>query len=154
MLKNEGWKGYLLTSAKWTQLMRESFGVRKSFIFMNEVDVKASFNSNSRLIRDWIYGAAVILKRQNRYLKNIIFQSEQNVRIGAILFLSLSGAAVILKRQNRYLKNIIFQSEQNVRIGAILFLSLSGAGVRAWTRIKILMIGVELNRPLDLASVC
>ncbi|HAG1890857.1 TPA: hypothetical protein G8W59_002858 [Salmonella enterica] len=119
MLKNEGWKGYLLTSAKWTQLMRESFGVRKSFIFMNEVDVKASFNSNSRLIRDWIYGAAVILKRQNRYLKIIIFQSEQNVRIGAILFLSLSGA-----------------------------------GVRAWKRIKILMIGVELNRPLDLASVC
>ncbi|EGB0328411.1 TPA: hypothetical protein ACIVON_004872 [Salmonella enterica subsp. enterica serovar Poona] len=119
VLKNEGWKGYLLTSAKWTQLMREGFGVRKSFIFMNEVDVKASFNSNSRFIRDWIYGAAVILKRQNRYLKIIIFQSEQNVRIGAILFLSLSGA-----------------------------------GVRARKRIKILMIGVELNRPLDLASVC
>ncbi|HFZ9112107.1 TPA: DUF2913 family protein [Salmonella enterica subsp. diarizonae serovar 50:k:z35] len=51
VLKNEGWKGYLLTSAKWKALRRESFGARENFIFMNEADVKVSFNSNGRLIR-------------------------------------------------------------------------------------------------------
>lgn len=51
VLKNEGWKGYMLTSAKWKALRRESFGARENFIFMNEADVKVSFNSNGRLIR-------------------------------------------------------------------------------------------------------
>lgn len=51
VLKNEGWKGYLLTSAKWKALRRESFGAGENFIFMNEADVKISFNSNGRLIR-------------------------------------------------------------------------------------------------------
>ncbi|EDC6299179.1 DUF2913 family protein [Salmonella enterica subsp. enterica serovar Newport] len=51
VLKNEGWKGYLLTSAKWKALRRENFGDKENFIFMNETDVKVSFNSNGRLIR-------------------------------------------------------------------------------------------------------
>lgn len=51
VLKNEGWKGYLLTSAKWKALRRESFGAKENFIFMSEADVKVSFNSNGRLIR-------------------------------------------------------------------------------------------------------
>ncbi|EEI4450204.1 DUF2913 family protein [Salmonella enterica subsp. enterica serovar Braenderup] len=51
VLKNEGWKGYMLTSAKWKALRRESFGAIENFIFMNEADVKVSFNSNGRLIR-------------------------------------------------------------------------------------------------------
>ncbi|EIV7690290.1 DUF2913 family protein [Salmonella enterica] len=51
VLKNEGWKGYLLTSAKWKALRRESFGAKENFIFMSEADVKVSFNSNGRLTR-------------------------------------------------------------------------------------------------------
>ncbi|EAO8184434.1 DUF2913 family protein [Salmonella enterica] len=50
VLKNEGWKGYLLTSAKWKSLRRENFGDKQNFIFMNETDVKVSFNSNGKLI--------------------------------------------------------------------------------------------------------
>ncbi|EEJ6656549.1 hypothetical protein R545_22525 [Salmonella enterica subsp. diarizonae serovar Rough:r:z] len=51
MLKNEGWKGYMLTPAKWKALKRESFGGRENLIFMNEEEIKISFNSNGGLIR-------------------------------------------------------------------------------------------------------
>ncbi|EAX5864792.1 DUF2913 family protein [Salmonella enterica] len=51
ILKNEGWKGYLLTSAKWKALRRESFGDGENLIFMDDDEVKISFNSNGRLIR-------------------------------------------------------------------------------------------------------
>ncbi|EBH8951118.1 DUF2913 family protein [Salmonella enterica] len=51
MLKNEGWKGYMLTPAKWKALRRESFGGRENLIFMNEEEIKISFNSNGGLIR-------------------------------------------------------------------------------------------------------
>ncbi|ENU7738060.1 DUF2913 family protein [Salmonella enterica] len=51
MLKNEGWKGYMLTPAKWKALMSESFGGRENLIFMNEEGIKISFNSNGGLIR-------------------------------------------------------------------------------------------------------
>ncbi|EIR4881507.1 DUF2913 family protein [Salmonella enterica] len=50
ILKNEGWKGYMLTSAKWKALRRESFGDRENLIFMNEEEIKISFNSNGGLI--------------------------------------------------------------------------------------------------------
>ncbi|EDT1338819.1 DUF2913 family protein [Salmonella enterica subsp. enterica serovar Enteritidis] len=51
MLRNKGWNGYLLTPAKWKMLRRENFGDRENLIFMNEADVKISFNSNGELIR-------------------------------------------------------------------------------------------------------
>ncbi|EIT6900499.1 DUF2913 family protein [Salmonella enterica] len=51
ILKNEGWKGYMLTPAKWKTLRREGFGDRENLIFMNEEEIKISFNSNGGLIR-------------------------------------------------------------------------------------------------------
>ncbi|ENB7844739.1 DUF2913 family protein [Salmonella enterica subsp. enterica serovar Newport] len=50
ILKREGWKGYLLTPAKWKQLKREKIGDRDNLIFMDEGEVKISFDHNGRLI--------------------------------------------------------------------------------------------------------
>lgn len=49
ILKNEGWKGYLLTPAKWKILKRETFGEEENLIFMDESAVKISFDLNGRL---------------------------------------------------------------------------------------------------------
>ncbi|WP_346190205.1 DUF2913 family protein [Citrobacter braakii] len=49
ILKNVGWKGYLLTPAKWKILKRETFGEDKNLIFMDESAVKISFDLNGRL---------------------------------------------------------------------------------------------------------
>ncbi|EJJ8281327.1 DUF2913 family protein [Salmonella enterica] len=51
ILKNEGWKGYMLTPAKWKALRRESTGGRENLIFMDEEEIKISFNNNGGLIR-------------------------------------------------------------------------------------------------------
>ncbi|ELP6559346.1 DUF2913 family protein [Salmonella enterica] len=51
ILKNEGWKGYMLTPAKWKALRRESSGGRENLIFMDEEEIKISFNNNGGLIR-------------------------------------------------------------------------------------------------------
>ncbi|EDV0068804.1 DUF2913 family protein [Salmonella enterica subsp. enterica] len=50
ILKNAGWKGYLLTPAKWNILKRENFGDEENLIFMNESAVKISFDLTGRLI--------------------------------------------------------------------------------------------------------
>ncbi|EDS7589467.1 DUF2913 family protein [Salmonella enterica subsp. diarizonae] len=49
ILKNVGWKGYLLTPAKWKILKRETFGEDKNLIFTDESAVKISFDLNVRL---------------------------------------------------------------------------------------------------------
>ncbi len=49
ILKNAGWKGYLLTPAKWKILRRETFGEEENLIFMDESTVKISFDLNGRL---------------------------------------------------------------------------------------------------------
>ncbi|EBH0782640.1 DUF2913 family protein [Salmonella enterica] len=51
ILKNEGWKGYMLMPAKWKALRRESTGGRENLIFMDEEEIKISFNNNGGLIR-------------------------------------------------------------------------------------------------------
>ncbi|HAV0157790.1 TPA: DUF2913 family protein [Salmonella enterica] len=51
ILKNTGWKGYLLTPAKWKILRRETFGEEENLIFMDESAVKISFDLTGRLIR-------------------------------------------------------------------------------------------------------
>lgn len=51
MLKNEGWKRYMLTPANWKELRREISGGRDNLIFMDEEEVKISFNNNGGLIR-------------------------------------------------------------------------------------------------------
>ncbi|WP_226312420.1 hypothetical protein [Salmonella enterica] len=50
ILKNAGWKGYLLTPAKWKILKRETSGDEENFIFIDESAVKNSFDQNGRLI--------------------------------------------------------------------------------------------------------
>lgn len=49
ILKNAGWKGYLLTPAKWKILKHETFGDEENLIFMDESAVKISFDLNVRL---------------------------------------------------------------------------------------------------------
>ncbi|HGI9863937.1 TPA: DUF2913 family protein [Salmonella enterica subsp. enterica serovar Montevideo] len=49
ILKNVGWRGYLLTPAKWKILRRETFGEDENLIFMDESAVKVSFDLNGRL---------------------------------------------------------------------------------------------------------
>lgn len=49
ILKNAGWKGYLLTPAKWKILKHETFGDEENLIFMDESAVKISFDLNGRL---------------------------------------------------------------------------------------------------------
>lgn len=49
ILKNAGWKGYLLTPAKWKIVKHETFGDEENLIFMDESAVKISFDLNGRL---------------------------------------------------------------------------------------------------------
>ncbi|EHU7139293.1 DUF2913 family protein [Salmonella enterica] len=49
ILKNVGWKGYLLTPANWKILKHETFGEDKNLIFMDESAVKISFDLIGRL---------------------------------------------------------------------------------------------------------
>ncbi|ECG0110454.1 DUF2913 family protein [Salmonella enterica] len=50
ILKSADWKGYLLTPAKWKILKCEIFGDDENLIFMDEGEVKISFDQNGRLI--------------------------------------------------------------------------------------------------------
>lgn len=50
ILKNVGWKGYLLMPTKWKLLKRETSGDEENLIFMDESAVKISFDLTGRLI--------------------------------------------------------------------------------------------------------
>lgn len=51
ILKNVGWKGYLLMPTKRKLLKRETSGDEENLIFMDECAVKISFDLTGRLIR-------------------------------------------------------------------------------------------------------
>ncbi len=70
ILKREGWKGYLLTPAKWRQLKREKIGDKGDLIFMDEGEVKISFDHNGRLIHSLKLRVCGDIKMVERIFEN------------------------------------------------------------------------------------
>lgn len=89
ILKNEGWKGYMLTPAKWKALRKESSGGRENLILWMRKRLKSVLTIGGLIFAPELRVCGGI-KWRKRYLKIIICRSEKNVRTVSVITFTCS----------------------------------------------------------------